>query len=168
MIGALERAARVEAVAAVALGALFVAGCVGEPVPPPSDVTGGLAPEAEPESEAETPAPDAWIGLWRVVELPGAALVPDNAPLIELTADGLSGTTGCNRLFGDATFEDGRIELGPLGMTRRACAGAVGEQERRFVELLQAAERYELVGSPPRLHLTGARGAELWFERAES
>jgi heat shock protein HslJ len=49
----------------------------------------------------------------------------------------------CNRFFGPAEITGSTIELGPLGSTRMACPEAVMNQETKYLDALQAAERFE-------------------------
>lgn len=48
-----------------------------------------------------------------------------DAPFLTISADGtLSGNDGCNNLFGEwALADDGAVQLGPLGSTRKFCEG---------------------------------------------
>jgi heat shock protein HslJ len=90
---------------------------------------------------------------WRLISI-------DGHPPIEgttLTAifsedDRVAGSAGCNRYFGRADAETGRVRVGPLGSTLMACeANGVMTQEQRFLELLQESARYAVVGDELRL-----------------
>ena len=55
----------------------------------------------------------------------------------------MAGNGSCNRFFGTAVIHSNTIKLGPLGATRMACPEAVMNQETKYLEELQAAERFE-------------------------
>ena len=48
--------------------------------------------------------------------------------------------TGCNRGSAEVTVHEDRLELGPLALTRMACAGAADEVERGVVRVLDGPE----------------------------
>lgn len=54
----------------------------------------------------------------------------------------LNGNGGCNNFFGSYTQEGNILTFGPLASTRKMCHGKM-EAERRFMESLQKARRYE-------------------------
>jgi heat shock protein HslJ len=75
------------------------------------------------------------------------------SPLVgtELTvafgADGrVTGNAGCNNYFGPYTQEAGKIDIGPLASTLKACLDPAGvmDQEMQFLEALQQAATYNL------------------------
>jgi heat shock protein HslJ len=81
---------------------------------------------------------------WALKDLGGAetlAHVP--ATLVFQEAGKVSGNASCNRFFGQAKIEESSIKLGPLGATRMACSEAIMNQEARYLNALQAAERFE-------------------------
>lgn len=90
-------------------------------------------------------------GWWRLEELggrPPVGAAGDATPSLRIErADGrASGSTGCNSFGGSVSVEGDRIDFGALATTRRACMGeGVMEQERRFTEALEAADRYAVV-----------------------
>jgi heat shock protein HslJ len=60
-------------------------------------------------------------------------------------ADGrVHGQGGCNRYLGSSTVDGTQMAVGPLGATRMACAEALMDQERRFFQALQSAERWTI------------------------
>ena len=63
----------------------------------------------------------------------------------------MSGSAGCNRYFGRARAESGRLSVGPLGSTMMACAQDVMDQEMLYLASLQAATSYAIEGSELRL-----------------
>jgi heat shock protein HslJ len=48
----------------------------------------------------------------------------------------ITGVAGCNRFFGQATLEGGRLVSGPLGTTRMACQPPRDELERKILAVL--------------------------------
>lgn len=93
---------------------------------------------------------------WRLVSLGGAAVL-DAAPatLAFPEAGRVAGQGSCNRFFGSYTLVDERIAFGQMGMTRMACAGAVGEQENRYMAALQKAQRVQVDGARMTLSVDG-------------
>ncbi|MEZ0335234.1 MAG: META domain-containing protein, partial [Gemmatimonadales bacterium] len=54
----------------------------------------------------------------------------------------VAGRGSCNRFFGSVEISGESIKLGQLGSTRMACPEAVMNQESRYFQALEAAERY--------------------------
>jgi heat shock protein HslJ len=65
---------------------------------------------------------------------------------IEFEGDQVSGNTGCNLFSGSYEVDGDAISFGALAWTERGCVDPEGvmEQERTYMELLGAAERFEL------------------------
>jgi heat shock protein HslJ len=81
---------------------------------------------------------------WVLKDLAGGDVVDGGkATLAFAEAGKASGNGSCNRFFGTAKIEGQTIHFGPLGSTRMACAGAVMDQETKYLNALQAAERFE-------------------------
>lgn len=95
----------------------------------------------DPEAIADM-ASDSLSGTWQLTELRGATL--DAGPLLILAEDGrVHGDTGCNGFAGDYEAGEGRIEFGPLAMTRRACIDPqANAREASYTAALEAAGRY--------------------------
>jgi heat shock protein HslJ len=55
----------------------------------------------------------------------------------------VAGNGSCNRFFGPAKISGDTIRLGPLASSRMACPEAVMNQESKYLDALQAAERFE-------------------------
>ena len=81
--------------------------------------------------------------------------VPSHDPVLEATEvtvsfgdEGMSGTSGCNNYDALAQFEDGLITVDPqsLSYTERACVGADGVMEQRFLGILPGLTRYGVFG----------------------
>jgi heat shock protein HslJ len=95
---------------------------------------------------------------WEMVSLDGpdeSTGAPEGASLV--FAEGMVNVaTGCNRGFAEATVVDDTLTLGPMGMTRMACEGPVGEWESALVEFLADELTFAVDGET----LTLTRGAQ--------
>ena len=81
---------------------------------------------------------------WLLEDLGGAGVIDNiQATLAFPEAEKTAGNGSCNRFFGPAVITGSTIKLGPLGLTRMACTPAVMNQEAKYVDALQAAERFE-------------------------
>lgn len=59
---------------------------------------------------------------------------------IQFKDDGsVAGNGGCNQFFGKYSYEADRLEIGPLGATKKACFGVTNEQE--FFNTLEETRR---------------------------
>ena len=71
---------------------------------------------------------------------------------IKFSGDGqVSGYAGCNRFFGSYKIEKpkGKITIGPLASTKKACEQSVMDAERVFMKKLESAKTFKR----SRLHL---------------
>lgn len=133
---------------------------------PPLDIT--FVPAVAAMTDSAPPAPsNALTGSsWVLEEIGGAGVIDDARATLEFPETGkVSGRGSCNRFFGPVEQNGDRLHLGPLGTTRMACPEAVMDQERRYLERLQAAERLQMVGTVLRIYAGGATPA-LRFTRA--
>jgi heat shock protein HslJ len=126
---------------ATALG-LGLFGCAAEPVKPQQDRSYVLE----------------WIGARPLI---------DNSHLtITLGADGRAyGNGGCNHWFAPYNLDGDSLSFGKVGSTRKLCAPALMEQERRFLQALQGVQRWDI--SPiDQLRFWPAEGKPLrwWLE----
>jgi len=81
---------------------------------------------------------------WLLEDLGGAGVIDNiQATLTFPEAGKAAGKGSCNRFFGPAEITGSAIKLGPLGTTRMACPEAVMNQEKKYLDALQAAERFE-------------------------
>jgi len=89
---------------------------------------------------------------------------PDAAqrPRLEFQPDGrLGGYTGCNTLGGSWQIVGGAVQVSALAMTKRACIGAGGNIEKRFLAAVNEKARITLEGG--KLVALGAGGERLEF-----
>ena len=64
-----------------------------------------------------------------------------------------SGSAGCNQYFGGYELSGSKLSIpGPLGSTMMACPEDIMEQERVYLQALQAAESYEIDGDELRIN----------------
>ena len=81
---------------------------------------------------------------WLLEDLGGAGVIDNiQATLTFPEAGKTAGNGSCNRYFGPAEISGSAIKLGPLGSTRMFCPEAVMNQEKKYLDALQAAERFE-------------------------
>lgn len=100
---------------------------------------------------------------WVADTLAGTAFAQVSLPTLRLTPEGQAqGTTGCNRYTGAAMLASSKLTLGPLAMTRMACFGAGGDNERLFAPAIAQATAWRMEGRV--LVIETARGA-LRFRR---
>lgn len=111
------------------LAALAVCACATEPATPAGD--GGLV---GPE--------------WRLEDLLGGGIIDRSHLTLQLSAEGqAAGSAGCNRYFGAwSGGTGGKLGLGKMGSTRKACAPSLMEQESRFLRSLETASAYSFTG----------------------
>lgn len=83
---------------------------------------------------------------WRVVELDGAPVLPDESPTLNFAADGsLTGSGGCNQYRSTYAITGEGIRLGPALATRMACAiPEMNTQEVNFFARLEEITRFDI------------------------
>jgi len=64
----------------------------------------------------------------------------------------VSGSAGCNNFHGTYATEGGKLQLGPLGTTRRACEEPLMTQEREFLAALASATTWSIDGNVLDMH----------------
>jgi heat shock protein HslJ len=97
---------------------------------------------------------------WLAEDIGGRGVL-DNVPstLVFGPRGKVTGSGGCNRLFGTVTIAGGAMTFGGIGTTRKACVPAVMDQERKFLDALAAARTFQFDGAFLKLHSAG--GAEV-------
>jgi heat shock protein HslJ len=81
---------------------------------------------------------------WLLEDLSGSGVLDNvQATLTFPETAKVAGNGSCNRFFGPAEINGDAIKLGPLASSRKACPEAVMNQETKYLEALQAAERFE-------------------------
>ncbi|MFN4168243.1 MAG: META domain-containing protein [Pannonibacter phragmitetus] len=83
------------------------------------------------------------VGKWKVEEIQGEAPQGGADSILQIEEAGtVAGSGGCNTIFGQVRQSGGVLKIGPLAVTRKACAPAIMDQERKFVEAVHAAVDY--------------------------
>jgi copper homeostasis protein (lipoprotein) len=88
---------------------------------------------------------------WKLVRLNGVAVEAaerQQEPHLIFASDQLrvSGSGGCNRVMGGFQIDGDKLRLGQMAGTMMACLKGM-EQEQRFLQTLNKAERYRISGS---------------------
>lgn len=101
--------------------------------------------EGQPAS-AESLAAETWV-LTSYGSSDQPQAVMENAVIslkYEMIQGRLGGSAGCNRYFGSITIDEDQqtFSIGPLGMTRKACAQPIMEQETAFISMLERVTRF--------------------------
>jgi len=77
---------------------------------------------------------------WQPSEIAGSDVPAEPEMFVRFAAEGrLEGHGGCNAFFGSYQLAGDKIEIGPLGATRRACEEPVMDRELRLFEELGKA-----------------------------
>lgn len=64
---------------------------------------------------------------------------------ITLGGDGRAyGNGGCNHWFAPYTLDGDKLSFGKVGSTRKMCAPALMEQEKRFLQALETVQRWDV------------------------
>ena len=104
---------------------------------------------------------------WLLEDLGGAGVIDNvQATLTFPEAGKTAGQGSCNRFFGPAEISGNAIKLGPLGSTRMSCPEAVMSQESKYLDALQAAERFEWKDPYLLIYCKGLREAAALHENA--
>ncbi|RKZ11448.1 hypothetical protein DRQ50_13580 [bacterium] len=91
--------------------------------------------------------------------------VPDGVTITAQFTEGrITGRAGCNRYFADYSFNEGVLEIGPVGTTKMMCPEEVMVWETEFVNSLESAVRYQFDGD--RLLIIREDGEHLTFDPA--
>jgi heat shock protein HslJ len=120
-------------------------------------LAGCFSGNATSPSEA-TPAASLVGPTWRVTSIGGQPALSGTTVTAEFSAEArVAGTSGCNRYFGSAKAESGRIAMGPFGATLMACSpDDVMAQESRYLAALEKAKSYSISGGELRLGPTAS------------
>ncbi len=86
------------------------------------------------------PRPD---GQWSVRLLAGVTVSAEDEVTLAFDAGRVSGSTGCNRVFGSYSLMPGFAFEG-LGMTRRGCVGRMAELERAFTTMVEGVNDWRI------------------------
>jgi heat shock protein HslJ len=95
-----------------------------------------------------SPAPAGSFSLsnseWLLKSLTGNDVLDSVQATLAFPEEGkIAGKGSCNRFFGTVEIKGDAIKLSPLGSTRMACPEPAMNQEAKYLETLQSAERFE-------------------------
>ncbi|KAA2238350.1 META domain-containing protein [Salinarimonas soli] len=116
----------------------------------------------QPRQEKTFPVNVSWVAQ----SLNGRSF-PGERPAITLDANlRIKGFGGCNTFSATAyPLREQGLAVGPLALTKRACAGGLGESERSFLVALRTAQKWDVMNNGGTLVIRGQNG-ELRFERS--
>ncbi|MFN6952259.1 MAG: META domain-containing protein [Albidovulum sp.] len=101
-------------------------------------------------------------GRWLAEAIGGRGVVDRIQTVLEIAPDGrVSGSGGCNRIFGAVRIDGQALAFSQMGSTKMACESAVMIQEQQFLAALANVRRWRIDGSSRKLILSDAAGAEL-------
>ncbi|MBD8889938.1 META domain-containing protein [Roseibium litorale] len=113
-------------------------------------------------SAQDADVPPDLLGKWQAEIIDGNPVSGDAASIIEFEEAGaVDGNGGCNTLFGPISRSGAFVKIGPLAMTRKACAPDVLKQEAAFVKALEATRDFRRDQGATALLLLNAQGKEL-------
>jgi heat shock protein HslJ len=115
----------------------------------------GCAKSPQPSTDAGSRS--VLLGTaWRLEDLGGAVVLDRVEATLEFPEEGRAAGNGtCNRFFGTIEIKGETISLGPLASSRMACAEPIGNQEAKYLEALQGAERFTLDGATLSIYSKG-------------
>ena len=97
---------------------------------------------------------------WLAEDIKGGGVIDNAQSTVSIAAGGkVTGSGGCNRMFGTATIAGDALTFGGIGTTRMACAPALMDQEQKFLGALAATRTFRFDG--PYLKFYDAGGGEL-------
>ncbi|WP_017445134.1 META domain-containing protein [Gayadomonas joobiniege] len=83
-------------------------------------------------------------GAWQLDSLLGDSLLKESKITLEFAEDErVFGNSGCNQYTGSYRFTDGKLDVGQLASTKRACVGPVMEQETKFLKALENSVEFK-------------------------
>lgn len=101
---------------------------------------------------------------WRIVSIDGRNVIAGRGAELSFADGRVSGSVGCNTLFGPFTSDGRRLTIQQMAGTRMMCEQPLMQQENRLLELARQslAMRFDARG---RLVLTGNDNAQIVLER---
>ncbi|MEZ4644366.1 MAG: META domain-containing protein [Chloroflexota bacterium] len=95
--------------------------------------------------------------LWVLQSYGGQSPVAGTVPTLKISSDGqLSGSTGCNTFFSNATIDGNTWQVGEVGSTMMACIDdGLMEQETAVIDLLSSVISHTLSNGQLTLHSIG-------------
>ena len=150
---------------------LLVAACSRTPSSESAGTPTDTAAKAAPSADTIAAAPGIRDTRWNLVALADKALAPADTqraiPHIILAPDSkqVSGSGGCNRMFGVYELTGANLHFSGVGSTKMACKGGM-DTETQFLGSLLHVRTWKIVGQ--QLELSDSTGAVLArFEAAK-
>ena len=82
---------------------------------------------------------------WLVEDIAGRGVIDYARTTMTFGTDGqVSGETSCNRYFAGFKVKGTQLQIGEVGVTKRACVPAVMDQEMRFLNAINAVSSYHI------------------------
>ncbi len=86
-------------------------------------------------------------GQWLLEDLGGRGVIDNLQTTLKFDSQGrISGLAGCNRYFGQYQLKGKNIKFSNIASTRKACSGAVANQEYLFLSALEKAYQLQIDG----------------------
>jgi len=106
--------------------------------------------------------------VWILTAINNDTAIIGNPPTLEFEGDIVSGNAGCNSYGGSYQVRGETISFGPLARTELYCMESEGvmDQEQIYLEILESAQRFELVESV--LIIFADSGRTLTFQERSS
>lgn len=125
--------------------------------------------QADADAPADNKASSPLTGVeWVVENIANGGIIDSSRVTLNFDADGrLYGRASCNRYSGEYEVDGDRLSVGAnTAATMMACAPALNNQERRFLKVLQNAQRYEIDANGKLVvHATSGKTLEAYPER---
>jgi len=85
---------------------------------------------------------------WVLTALDSDEVTETDSPTLTIDGDGRAhGFNGCNRYFGPAAIENGKLTVSPLGSTRKFCSHSANQLERKINIVIGGPSSIELDGT---------------------
>lgn len=108
--------------------------------------------------------PEEAMGRWTLVSVNRADAVPGADAYVEVSADRLSGRSGCNSFGVPLTRIADGVRFGPGQMTMMACAQPLMDQESSLMSVFEGVGQIN-VSAEGQLVIIGGQGSSAVFRR---
>jgi len=115
-----------------------------------------------PSVAQDSDVPFELVGNWTVQSFDGTEAHSEAPMSIEFEESGtITGSAGCNSMFGPLRQEAGGIRLGPLAVSRKACTPDILRLEQAFLKTVGAVKGYRTEANDQVLVLTDGGATDL-------
>lgn len=101
---------------------------------------------------------------WQLQHVRKTAVPAEVVVTADFAEGKVTGNGGCNDYFAACEFDGTTVKIGPVGATKKFCAGPAGDTETEYFAYLAAVVRWEMMDDG-RLQLFRADGEALTFRR---